>query len=293
MIISIRERARMMYQNLTKIPIIDTHVHVFPQKLSDAVRHWFEGYAWKFKYQGTPEELLQAQFDNGVAGLVLLTYAHRPGIADQLNDYVASLIERFPYTVGMATLHPEDNNPGDIIKRAHEELGLCGVKLHCHVQKIAPDDPILFPTYQALLQSDGVLIIHAGREPAIDAYGLDVRAISGARRVEKILKRYPELKIIVPHLGFDESERFYSLLDAYPTLYLDTTMMLADFFDVAVDREKLIQYADRILYGSDYPHIPYSMEREVRAILEMDLGEEATRKIFCGNAKKLFPIKPR
>jgi len=282
-----------MYRDLTDIPIIDTHVHVFPQKLAEAVRHWFEGYAWKFKYQGSPEQLLQAQFDNGVAGLVLLTYAHRPGIADELNAYVASLIKRFPNIAGLATLHPEDTNPGDIIKRAHEEWGLCGVKLHCHVQKVAPDDPVLFPTYEALLQFDGVLNIHAGREPAIEAYGLDVRAISGARRVERILKRYPELKIIVPHLGFDESERFYSLLDAYPTLYLDTTMMLADFFDVAVDREKLIQYADRILYGSDYPHIPYSMEREVRAILEMDLGEEATRKIFYENAKMLFPIKPR
>ena len=282
-----------MYQNLTKIPIIDTHVHVFPKKLSDAVRHWFEGHAWNFKYQGAPEELLQAQFDNGVAGLVLLSYAHRPGIADQLNDYVASLIKRFPHTVGMGTLHPEDDNPGAIIKRAHEELGLCGIKLHCHVQKIAPDDPILFPTYQAILQFDGVLTIHAGREPAIDAYGLDVRAITGARRVERILERYPGLKIIIPHLGFDESDRFYSLLNKYPTLYLDTTMMLADFFHVSVDREKLIQYADRILYGSDYPHIPYSMEREVKAILEMDLGEEATRKIFHENATKLFPIKKR
>jgi predicted TIM-barrel fold metal-dependent hydrolase len=266
----------MMYQDLTNIPIIDTHVHVFPQKLSDAVRHWFEGHAWKFKYQGAQEELLQAQFENGVAGLVLLSYAHRPGIADQLNEFVASLIKRFPNTVGLATLHPEDKNPGDIIQRAHEELGLCGVKLHCHVQKIAPDDPILFPTYEALVQFDGVLTIHAGREPAIDAYGLDVRAITGARRVEKVLERYPELKMIIPHLGFDES-----------------TMMLADFFHVTVDREKLIQYADRILYGSDYPHIPYSMEREVRAILEMDLGEETTRKIFYENATKLFPINQR
>jgi predicted TIM-barrel fold metal-dependent hydrolase len=293
MIISIRERPRRMYQKLTKIPIIDTHVHVFPQKLFEAVKHWFEGFAWKFRYEGSPEELLQAQFDNGVAGLVLLSYAHRPGIADQLNGYVASLIKRFPHTVGMGTLHPEDKNHGDIIKRAHEELGLCGVKLHCHVQKMAPDDPVLFPTYEALIQFDMFLNIHAGREPAIDAYGLDVRAISGARRVEKILKRYPQLRIIVPHLGFDESDLFYSLLDVHPTLYLDTTMMLADFFDAPVDREKLIQYADRILYGSDYPHIPYSMEREVRGILEMDLGEEVTRKIFYENATKVFPIKAR
>lgn len=282
-----------MYKDLTNIPIIDTHVHVFPQKLSEAVRHWFEGYAWKFKYEGTQEALIQAQFDNGIAGLVLLSYAHRPGIADQLNGFVAGLTRRFPNTAGLATVHPEDENPRDIVKRAHDEYGLCGVKLHCHVQKMAADDPVLFPTYEALGEFDGVLNIHAGREPAIKAYGFDVRAICGAERTENVLKRYPDLKMIVPHLGFDESDRFYALLDAYPNLYLDTTMMLADFFNVSIDREKLIQYADRILYGSDYPHIPYGMEREVKAILKMDLGEEATRKILYENATKLFPITLR
>jgi hypothetical protein len=33
------------------------------------------------------------------------------------------------------------------------------------------------------------------------------------------------------------------------------------------------------------------MEREVRAILEMDLGEDLTRKIFYENATKVFPIE--
>lgn len=68
-------------------------------------------------------------------------------------------------------------------------------------------------------------------------------------------------------------------------------MMLADFFGAPVDRKKRIKNAERILYGSDYRHIPYSMERKGRAILTMDLGEELTWKIFYENAKKLFPIK--
>lgn len=280
-----------MYKNLTKIPIIDTHVHVFPQKLSDAVRQWFDVHAWTFKYRGTPEELIQAQFENGAAGLVFLSYAHRPGIADQLNGFIAQLLERFPHTVGLAALHPEDENPRQILKRAHEEFGLCGLKMHCHVQKVAPDDPVLFPVYEAILEFDGILNIHAGREPAIDAYGLDVRTITGAGRVENILNRYPGLKMIIPHLGTDESDRFYALLDQYPNLYLDTTMMMADFFPVSVDRERLIQYADRILYGSDFPHIPYDMEREVRGILDLDMGEDANRKILFENASTLFNIQ--
>ena len=277
-----------MYKKLTNIPIIDTHVHVFPPKLFNAVKQWFDVHAWKFKYQGTPEELIQYQFDNGIAGLVFLSYAHRPEIADQLNGYIAQLLKRFPHTAGLAALHPEDKNPREILKRAHEEFGLCGLKMHCHVQKVAVDDPILFPVYEAIVDLEGILTIHAGREPAIDAYGLDVRTITGAGRVENILKRYPDLKMIVPHLGFDESDRFYSMLDLYPNLYLDTTMMIANFFDASVDPKRLIQYADRILYGSDYPHIPYDMEREVKGILDLDLGEEVNRKIFYENAMQLF-----
>jgi predicted TIM-barrel fold metal-dependent hydrolase len=281
-----------MFKSLTKIPIIDSHVHVFPQKLSDAVRYWFESHAWTFKYQGTAEDLIRLLFDNGVAGAVLLSYAHRPGISHHLNEFTAGLVKLFPHTVGLATLHPKDENPREIIRFGLMDLGLCGIKLHCHVQKTAPDDPLLFPIYEAVLEFDGILNIHAGREPAIDAYGFDVRAITGAERVEKVLQRYPDLKMIIPHLGFDESDRFYSLLDRYPNLSLDTTMMMGHFFHVPVDRNRLVQYADRILYGSDYPHIPYGMEMEVRAILDLHLGEEATRKILFENATGLFHTAP-
>jgi predicted TIM-barrel fold metal-dependent hydrolase len=280
-----------LFTDLTRIPIIDTHVHVFPRRLSDAIRDWFETHAWKFNYLGSPEELIRLQFKNGVGGLVLLSYAHRPGIADQLNTFVANLVKGFPHTAGLATLHPEDKRPRSILRRAFEELGLCGVKLHCHVQKIAPDDPILFPVYETLVEFDGVVNIHAGREPAIEAYGIDVREISGVGRVEKVLQRYPDLKMVIPHLGFDESEQFYSLLDYYPHLYLDTTMMMGRFFPVSVDQELMIRYADRILYGSDYPHIPYDLETEVKALLDMRLGDDVYRRIFFENATKLFRLE--
>ncbi|NIS72428.1 MAG: amidohydrolase family protein [Proteobacteria bacterium] len=282
-----------LIKKLTDIPLIDTHVHVFPPKISEAIKRWFEKNAWRFNYLGTVEELIQLQFDSGVAGLILLNYAHRPGIAGELNGFIGHLIRRFPHTAGLATFHPKDEESRDILKQAFEEFGLCGLKLHCHVQRTAPDDPILFPIYEAILEFNGVLNIHAGREPAIQAYGIDVRAITGADRVERVLQRYPDLKMIIPHLGFDESDRFYTLLDRYPNLYLDTTMMMGDFFQTSVHPESLIRHADRILYGSDFPHIPYGLEREVEAILNMDLGEEVTRKIFFENATKVFPIAPR
>lgn len=283
----------MHFNELTTIPVIDTHVHVFPQKLYEAIKGWFEAYAWKFNEYGTAEGFIQTQFDSGAAGLVLLCYAHRPGISRGLNEFVAELVARFPHTAGLAAIHPEDENPREILKHAFEECGLCGVKMHCHVKGIAPDEPVLFPIYETVMEYDGIVNIHAGREPAIDAYGLDVRAITGAERVEKVLRHFPKLKMVIPHLGMDETERFCELMEEFPNLYLDTAMVLCRFFPVTIERNLLIGHADRILYGTDYPHIPYEIERELKALLAMDLGDDIARKILFENARKLFPLEPR
>ncbi len=280
----------MLFKKLTMIPVIDAHVHVFPPKLYEAIRRWFETNAWSFYQQGTAEEFIQSQFDYGAAGLVLLNYAHRPGMADALNKFTAGLITRFPSTVGLAAVHPHDENPRDILARAFEK-GLCGVKLHCHVQGVAPDDPLFFPIYETVLEFGGVVVIHAGNAPALPGYETEIRAITGADRVARVLERYPDLKMVVPHLGFDETEAFYELLNRYDNLYLDTAMVLADFFPVTIDRQGLIDHADRILYGTDFPHIPYETERELKNLLEMDIGEIQIRKILFENAAKLFQMK--
>lgn len=281
------------FKDLTDIPIIDSHVHVFPDRLFEALKNWFETYAWKFSYDGTAEEFVQAQFDNGIAGSVLMAYAHRPEIARGLNEFTGELLRQFPHTVGLAAIHPEDENPQDIVKHAFEECGLCGVKIHCHVITSPPDDPLMMPIYESVIAHDGIINIHAGREPSVDGYGADVRSISGAARVEKVLRRFPDLKMIIPHLGIDETDRFCDFIAEYPNLYLDTAMVLGDFFPIEISREMLIEHADRILFGTDYPHIPFDMEWEVRSILKMDLGENVLRRILFENAAQLFPIQPR
>jgi len=281
-----------MYADLTAVPVIDAHVHVFPARLFEAVRAWFETHAWVFHDQGLVDDLIRRQFENGAAGLVLMAYAHRPGVAEMINRNTGRLLRVFPHAAGLAAVHPEDASPRDVLRQARAEFGLCGAKLHCHVMRRAPDDPALFPVYEALCEWGGVLNIHAGKEPAIDAYGTDVRALSGAARVAPVLERFPEMKVVVPHLGFDEVDAFLGLLGAHPNLYLDTTMVLGGYFPVEVDRGQLVRHADRILYGSDYPHIPYDMETEVRALMALDLGHEPVRRILHDNAARLFPVRP-
>jgi len=282
----------MLFQELTTIPIIDSHVHVFPPKLFAALKNWFEEHAWSFFGDATAEEFVRSQFDNGAAGLVLMAYAHRPGIAQALNEFMAGLLKAFPHVAALGAIHPEDTDPKEIIRHAFRDCGLCGVKMHCHVKGVAPDDPAMFRIYETVAEYDGIVTIHAGREPAIPAYGLDVRSISGADRMEKVLRRFPDLKVVVPHLGMDESERFFDLMDEYPNLYLDTAMVFSPVFVVDINLERFVKHADRILYGTDYPQIPPSVETELKKFLTLNLGEEIQRRILFENARKLCPITP-
>jgi predicted TIM-barrel fold metal-dependent hydrolase len=45
---------------------------------------------------------------------------------------------------------------------------------------------------------------------------------------------------------------------------------------------------ERILYGTDFPNLPYAWDREVRKLASLGLGGEAQAALFGGNALQLY-----
>ncbi len=72
-------------------PVIDAHVHVFPDRLFKAIWSWFERYAWPIRYQLQASEVIDFLLTRGVSHLVALQYAHKPGMARELNQWMAGL----------------------------------------------------------------------------------------------------------------------------------------------------------------------------------------------------------
>jgi predicted TIM-barrel fold metal-dependent hydrolase len=165
-----------------------------------------------------------------------------------------------------------------------------GLKLHCHVQRFAPDDARLDPVYRLAARHGRPVVIHAGREPALAAYKADIRALCAVDHVRRVLERHPDLTLIVPHLGADEIPEYGELLGEYPNLWLDTTMMLADFFPQNPTAEFIAAHADRLLYGSDFPNLPYAWDRELKKLLALGLSPEAIQAIASGNAKRALKL---
>jgi predicted TIM-barrel fold metal-dependent hydrolase len=271
-------------------PVVDAHVHVFPDPIFKAVWGWFAEYGWPIRYQLTSEDLIQFLLSHGVAHVVALQYAHKPGIARDLNRYMAGLCRLFPGKVtGMATLFPGESEAKVILKEAFA-MGLSGVKLHTHVQCFDMQSDEMDQVCDICEQERKPLVVHAGQEPKSPAYKCDPYLLCSADKTERLLKRNSGLKICVPHLGMGEYAAYRRLIETYDTLWLDTTMAITDFFPSDEDVRLTDLRTDRIMYGTDFPNIPYAWDRELKKLMEHPLAPEALSNILGGNAMAFFNI---
>lgn len=268
-------------------PTFDVHVHPWPPRLYRAIESWFGTHAWAIE-QGMPgEEVAAFLAARGVSRHVAMVYAHKAGLADSLNDWMAAYARTHPEAVALGTVHPADDVRA-VARRALDELGLRGLKLHTHVMGFPPDDPRLFPAYELLASRRLPLVVHAGTEPASPAYPRPCHEVSGLARLVPVLERFPEMPCVVPHLGAGEYELAAELLARFAALRLDTAMVLARYFPGAPGRDWVLRHHRRIMYGTDFPILPYDYDRERRCILDLELGRDVEDALFWRNAVELF-----
>lgn len=269
-------------------PVIDAHVHLFPDRVFEALWRWFDRHGWPIRYRLHAKQVIDFQLSRGVEHIVGLHYAHKPGIARGMNAFMATLRSHRVHPV--ATAHPADPDIADILNEAFD-AGLRGAKLHCHVQAFAPDDVRLEPFYATCQQRGQVLVIHAGREPKSPAYPVDTHAVCAVERIEAVLRAFPRLRVCVPHLGADEFTAYARLAERYETLWLDTTMVVADYFPGPPLSELLRVRSDRLIFGTDFPNLPYAWDRELHKLLGQKLPEHELAALLGGNARALWDLE--
>jgi predicted TIM-barrel fold metal-dependent hydrolase len=270
--------------------IIDFHTHFFPDNVAKAIWKWFDQYGWIIQHKIFADELIRRLKSIGVEKMVLLNYAHKPGMSRMLNQWTRQFAARYPAIIPFGTVHPQDEDRDQILDQCFDEFGFHGLKLHTHVLKIAADDPVFFPIYERVEAAGKILMLHAGDGPKVRLSKPDNSGVAGVKRVRVILKRFPNLKLVIPHLGADESDAFFGLMEEHENLWMDTTMTLAGYFEEQPSLGRIEKLSDRILYGSDAPNIPYPLDVEINNIRQM-FSEEVQGKIFSGNAMKLLGLE--
>lgn len=267
-------------------PVIDSHTHLHPPRLFAAIRRWFaEHSSWDLTAQPTePKAVADRLRAAGVDRFVFFSYAHRSGIARELNAWLAQTsadLEGFGIPLG--TVHTDDAAYVEDARLALD-AGCAGFKIHEDVQRVALDDARFIPVFEMVQARGGVVVAHVGPIPWAYEPG------SGLVRVRRVLMRHPGLKLIVAHLGVPDTSGYFALMENFENLYLDTTMLLATNSPVrpAVDVAGIGRHWTRVLYGTDFPNVPYAYENERTGLVQLHLGPEAEAAILGGNAARIY-----
>jgi predicted TIM-barrel fold metal-dependent hydrolase len=189
-----------------------------------------------------------------------------------------------PHAIGFGTFHPDDAELlPELVDEAFVQLGLKGAKLHPQVGRFALDDPRLDPLYERAVHHGALLLIHAGRLPESTEH-------VGARAFARLMRRFPRLKVIVGHAGADEFDAFFDLCGLYDGVFLDTAMVFNKFLGGPPPIQRVLEFQDRVAFGSDFPNIPYSLESAIQSILDLRLGRALEEKLLCTNAARLLDL---
>ena len=162
------------------------------------------------------------------------------------------------------------------LDRCADRPGFAGVKLHPAVHACALESPGYAPAWRwALRRSAPVLTHYWSGNPHC-----------GEGNVHRVAGEYPEVQLILAHLGgFDRG------CAGLPALAREHAHL---WFDTAGSRhprgtlEALVAagLADRLLYGSDMPFIDPG--GQLGKVLYANIAEEVRGAILGGNARRLF-----
>ncbi|MFI1585723.1 amidohydrolase family protein [Embleya sp. NPDC020630] len=287
-----RTRVAQFRRALGLATLIDVHTHFMPKQVLDKVWAYFDaagpliGRPWPITYRLDEDGRVATLREFGVSAFTSMLYPHKPAMAAWLNAWSREFAARTPDCLHTATFFAEP----DAAKYVREAIDAGAVVFKAHVQVGGwdPTDPLLDDVWGALADAGVPVVAHCGSGPVPGAH-------TGPEPIARVLARHPRLALIVAHMGMPEYGAFLDLAARYPRVHLDTTMAFTEFVEEAApfppaDRPRLLDAADRILWGSDFPNIPYGYADALAALTRVDLGDDWLRAVCHDNAARLFGL---
>lgn len=272
--------------------IVDIHTHFMPERMLAKVWAYFDavherdGRGWPIAYRHDTPTRLDRLRALGVTTFTALSYPHKAQMATWLNDWAREFSDQHDDCARSATFYPEPD-AGAYVEAALAS-GVQVFKAHLQVGAYDPRDALLTPVWAAIQDSGVPVVIHAGSGPESGPF-------TGPGPITEVLRRFPRLRLVIAHLGMPEYSAFLDLVERYEGVHLDTTMAFTDFTEATMpfppaELPRLAAHADRIVFGSDYPNIPYPYLHAVESILALGLGAEAERGILHDNGARLLRL---
>lgn len=312
------------YDKLSTAGTPDLHVPVKPEVVAD----------WRRRLADFTEYRIPDMDEHGVDMEVLSLTA--PGVQMQpdtqtavddaraANNFLASVMSEHPDRFqGLAAVALQDPRQAAAeLRRAVQELGLCGVLVNDHTLGRYLDEPDYEPFWEALEDLGAPLYIHPNPVPAsglkvVEGYpGLDfgtwgwnyrtgghaLRLIYGG-----VFDKFPGAKIIIGHMGeflpaqLFRMDHLHLLLDPsqqrqlkkLPSEYFGTNITITTsgvFSHQALTDAITTIGVDNVMFSIDYPYEPVGQAAEFMRTAPLARADK--EKVAHGNAERILRLNP-
>ena len=186
--------------------ILDTHAHIHTEGIKPEAKERFskERY-WKTK--GPVEMAL-------IIGMMFKSIEY-----EIPNDSIADLVEADPtHLAGFASLYPDDPKGPKELERLVKQRGLIGLKLSPTFQNFYPHDKKVHPLYKKCVELGIPVAYHAGSSLMMRT----ARVLYGdVRYIDEVAQLFPELRIIICHMGYSQYIDTLDIVKKQPNVYAD------------------------------------------------------------------------
>ncbi len=235
--------------------------------------------------QGETEEQLLSAMDAAKIQVAFLVAADL-GVWSLPMEAVAEAVRRHPSRFrGIVGINPEMKMSGvRKLAQAVSEYGFVGAHLYPHWFGKPPNDKAYYPFYAKCAELGVPIEIQVGHSAQTH-----LRTVGFPITLDEVAIDFPELTIIGIHTGWPWIEEMISVAWKHPNVYIATDAHAPKHWDPSFVRFINSRGQDKVIFGTDYPVIPFQRAREEIAALK--LKPEVVVKLLRANAAKVFHLK--
>lgn len=239
----------------------------------------------------------------GVTHFFNYVYPLRPDESRFLNEFNYKLSQVVDWVTCFGSVHPDNDDLAYIIEEAITKYSLLGLKLHPFVQGFDLSHPKMDEICRIMSELKRPLVIHTG----FDQFYQKKLA---PKEIERILKKYPDLTLVIAHLFYPKIDDAFCLMKNYENVYLDATNMLSDYqqpaelenlfegvpqirdgknvYTICLDKQlhELESFSHRIMFGSDFPVGMNDLGKIYDYVQQLNISEKAMSDLTCNTARR-------
>ncbi len=243
----------------------------------------------------TEEEVIKDFSDAGVeAVLVAFDIETASATPPCTNEYVAKMRDNYRGRVLQAWA-AVDPYKGEVAIRQAEtaikELGMLGFHFHPIMGRFSVDDRRFYPLWETVNELGVPVMIDVGTT----GMGAGLPGGLGARirhahplAIDELAADFPKLTIVAAHPGWPWVDEMTAVALHKGNVFWELSGWAPKYFPDALKKDIRGRLQDKIMFGSDYPSIPY--ERLFREWDELGLPQTVMEKVFHKNAERVLGL---